>query len=42
MSDDKTKQPKTLTEVEALARITKVLNQLTPEQRRKVLAFLAE
>jgi hypothetical protein len=35
------KQPKKLTEVEALARIEKVLNQLEPQQRRKVLAFLA-
>lgn len=42
MSNAPTKQPKQLTEVEALSRITKVLNQLTPEQRRKVLAFLAE
>jgi hypothetical protein len=37
-----TKPTKQLTEVEALTRITKVLNQLSSEQRRKVLAFLAE
>lgn len=30
-----------ITEVEALTKVTKILNQLTPEQRRKVLAFLA-
>lgn len=40
MSNEKAK--KQLTEVEALAKITKVLNQLTPEQRTKVLKFLAE
>lgn len=40
--NETTKQPKQLTEVEALARVTKVLNQLSPESRRKVLAFLAE
>lgn len=38
--NQQSKQPPT--EVEALSRITKVLNQLTPEQRRKVLAFLSE
>lgn len=37
-----TKPTKQLTEVEALARVTKVLNQLSPESRKKVLAFLAE
>lgn len=37
-----TKQPKQLTEVEALTRITKVLNQLSPEQKAKVLRFLSE
>lgn len=40
MSNEKPK--KQLTEVEALAKITKVLNQLSPESRKKVLAFLAE
>ena len=34
------RETKQLTEVEALTRITKVLNQLEPTQRRKVLAFL--
>ena len=42
MSNEKTKPTKQLTEVEALARITKVLNQLTTEQRAKVLRFLSE
>lgn len=35
MSNDKK-----ITEVDALAKITRVLNQLTPEQRKRVLAFL--
>lgn len=30
-----------MTEVEALTKVTKILNRLTPEQRRKVLQFLA-
>lgn len=41
MSKEATKEKKPLTEIEALARIEKVLNQLTPEQRRKVVAFLS-
>jgi hypothetical protein len=39
MSNEKTKQP--MTEVDALSRIEKVLNQLTPTQRKRVLEFLA-
>jgi hypothetical protein len=38
------KQPepkKPLTEVEALSRISKILNQLDENAKRKVLAFLA-
>jgi len=37
---DEPKPTKNLTEVEALTRITRVLNQLEPGARRKVLAFL--
>jgi hypothetical protein len=40
MSQPATKPTKQLTEVEALARITKVLNQLDTKSRAKVLAFL--
>lgn len=32
---------KQLTEVEAMAKISKILNQLTTDQRKRVLAFLA-
>lgn len=35
-----TKPTKQLTEVEALSRITKVLNQVDPEKRKRVLEFL--
>lgn len=41
MSKETIKPTKQLTEVEALTRITRVLNQLEPTQRKKVLAFLA-
>jgi hypothetical protein len=34
------REPKKLTEVDALSRITKVLNQLEPNARRKVMQFL--
>ena len=37
-----TKQPKQLDEADALVKIKKLLNQLSPESRRKVLAFLAQ
>jgi hypothetical protein len=39
MKNEQTKKP--MTEVEALTRITKVLNQLNESQRKRVLAFLA-
>lgn len=38
---DPTKQTKKPTEVEALSRIEKILNQLEPSQRKRVLAFLS-
>lgn len=40
MSKEATKPTKQLTEVEALTRITKVLNQLEPDKRKRVLEFL--
>lgn len=40
MNNDKTKPTKQLTDVEALSRITKVLNQLEPDKRKRVLEFL--
>lgn len=41
MKPDQTKPTKQLTEIEALARIEKVLKQLDESARKKVLAFLA-
>lgn len=41
MSQPNKPAKKPMTEVEALARIEKVLNQLNVDQRKKVLAFLA-
>jgi hypothetical protein len=40
MSNAQTKPTKQLTEVEALAKITKVLDQLSENGRKRVLAFL--
>jgi hypothetical protein len=34
-----TKKP--ITEVEALTKVTRILSQLTPEQRKRCLEFLA-
>lgn len=42
MKESTNKPIKPLTEVDALMRIQKLLNQLTPEQRTKVLKFLSE
>lgn len=39
MTNQPTKKP--LTEVDALTKVTRILNQLSPEQRKRVLAFLA-
>lgn len=36
------KEQKPLTDVEAIAKIAKVLDKLTPEQRAKVLKFFTE
>lgn len=36
------KAPKTLTAIDAVSKISKILNQLTPPDRKRVLAFVNE